>query len=238
MGKVFAFLGLVLALLWPTAATATTGGNGTLKVLGVAPGDGKLYLLHDVDDASEDLPQLSYVVLDGPNAGTIVEVRSWYRGFEDGDWDDEDVDRFYAKLERLEKRLEPAKTIAPACVAMPTVTERRRVADPWVPQWDTEYDVRIDVAHPTAPSQLGSTSVVAFGPKVEVAAEIRIPEVALAIVIVRYFAFPYEYGYHDDVAIAVPLSPAAQAAGERAPAVEYNPSPYADGYPSIDRFAK
>lgn len=212
----------LFALLWPGEAGATTDGDEPLVVLGLAPADGKLYLARFPDNGGEDPPELYYVVLDGPSAGRLVTVKSWYRDLHD-DPDGLARDRFDAKFIRLKRRLQPAKTIAPVCTASAKTIKTSPVADPWIPEWDTEYELEVSARHPGAPGTTATNTVTAYGDWVGVVAEIRVPGKPFAVVLVRYFSKAYEYGYHSDVALVVPLSAAATAKGETAPAVEYLP---------------
>lgn len=224
MPRAWTILLTLLLGLWSGVAKATTGGDEPLQVLGVAEGDGKLYLLREIDDGSEALPELSYVLLEGPSAGRVVPVRSFYRELDDPDADYEVVsERFHTKLERLKARLKPAKTIAPVCAAKATAVKTFPVDDPWVPEWDTEYLLEIAVTPPGAPRDARTATVTAYSTDVEVVAEVRVPGVPLAIVLVRFFSDAYEHGYHSDVAVAVPLTPRAVEDGERASAVVYHP---------------
>ncbi|MCH9688181.1 MAG: hypothetical protein K0V04_42515 [Deltaproteobacteria bacterium] len=220
----------LLACLWPTTAAATTGGNEPLEVLGYAPGDGKVYLLRQIDDGSEALPMLYFAAVDGPHAGRVFEVASWYRELDDPDVDhDAAVERFWAKLARLRKRLRPVKTIEPLCTTKVVVTKTTPVDDPWDPAWDTRYELDIAV---TAPGRGGKTvhrTVTAYSPTVDIAAEIRVPGKAIAVVLVRYFSMPYEHGYHSDIAVGIPLGPRAIRRGVAAPAVPYHPYSTDDG---------
>ncbi len=214
----------LLAYLWSGPATATTGGDSPIQVLGYAPGDDKVYLLQDPDDGSEAPPQLLYVMVDGPHAGRVFVVRSWYREFEDPDFDrDVARERFATKLARLRKRLVAVKTIAPVCTAEVVVQTQTHVDDPWDPSWDTEYELKVSVAHPSRPRRRTRTVLTAYRDSVDVVAEIRVPGKAIAIVLVRYFSDPYEHGYDSDVALGVPLTARAIARGESAAAVTYHP---------------
>lgn len=219
-------LALTLASSWPGAALATTSGDEPLQVLGYAPGDDKLYLLRVPDDGSEALPELSYVVLDGPRAGVVVPVRSWYRPIEaaiDGDDYDAAVAEFERKLDRLRRRLRPARTIAPVCTATTTVRSAVHVTDPWSPEWDTEYELGVSVAAPGGRASAVRKTVTAYAPDVEVVAEVRVPGKPVAVVLVRYFSTPEEHGYDSDIAFGIPLSPALVAAGEAGAVVPYFP---------------
>lgn len=224
MPRLWLALVALTVCLWPGLASATTGGDEPLEVLGFAPGEDKVYLLREIDDGGEDLPQLYYVMVDGPNAGRVVTVRSWYREFADPDVDyDAAVVRFERKLARLRTRLRDVATIAPVCTAEVAVSRRTPVADPWDPAWDTEYELQVSVSHPSAPSTVVRRTVVAFEPSVRVVAEIRIPDKAIAVVLVRWFSDPYEHGYHTDFAVGVPLGARAIAKGNTAPRVTYHP---------------
>ncbi len=224
MARLWLALLALTVCLWPGLASATTGGDEPLQVLGFAPGEGKVYLLRVIDDGGEDLPQLYYVKVDGPHAGRVVTVRSWYRELSDPDVDyDAAVARFERKLARLRRRLRPAETIAPVCTAKVTVTRRTPVADPWDPAWDTEYELDVSVSHPSTPAATIHRTVIAYEPSAEVVAEIRIPDAAIAVVLVRWFSDPYEHGYHTDFAVGVPLGARAIAQGKTAPRVTYHP---------------
>ncbi len=221
MGRLLLLFVTAIVVVWPGEAAATTDGDEPLVVLGLAPADGKLYLVRYPDDGGEDPPELSYVVLDGPNAGRLVAVRSWYQDLDD-DPDGSARERFDAKFARLERRLKPAKTIAPVCSASATVTKTSPIADPWIPEWDTEFELRVTARH-AGSGTAATTRVTAYGPSVTVVAEVRVPGKPFAVVLVRYFSKPFEYGYHSDVALVVPLDEAATARGEKAKRVEYLP---------------
>lgn len=222
MHRVLFLLVVAVGLLWPGVALATTDGDEPLVVLGVAPVDGKLYLARYPDDGGDDPPELYYVVLHGTNAGRVMTVRSWYRDLED-DPDGNARDIFDDRFERLRRRLKPAKTIKPVCIASANTIETKPIPDPWIPEWDTAYKLQLGARCPGGARAASPQTLTAFGDTVDVAAEIRVPGTPLAVLLVRYFSKPFEFGYTSDVALVVPLTDKGMAQGEAAATVEYFP---------------
>lgn len=231
-------MALALAALIPTAAAGTTGGDDAVEVLGYALGDGKLYWLRVNDDGSDDLDELYYLILDGPRAGTVVPVSSWARDVEDAD---DPFSAFAGRVDALRRRLRPGKSIEPSCHVDVAVLDVQPNNDPemdpgWNERWPKRYSLGVSVAHPARPDKSQTFRLTAYGQRVEVVTEMRVPGRNFAVVVLRYFSMPYEYGYTSDVAVVVPLTDAAEAAGEKAPAVPYVPfRPMEDG---IDRFMR
>jgi len=208
MGRYCWLLLVGVLLAWPGTARATTGGDHEIEMLGYAPGEHKIFFLLYHLDASDDPSELYFVKTEGPHAGRVFEVRSWYRDFDDPSVDDPH-DRFATRLERLRKRLVPmetpaTKTFSSAASVTDTRPNPAVDADLWNPAWDTEYELEIAVFPVDDPSDQTTVGpVVSYGPDVELVKEYRAPGTNNGIVIVRFFTDPWEYGYDTELAVPV-----------------------------------
>lgn len=209
MGRYLWLVVVGLLLAWPTTARATTGGDHVIDVLGYAPGDHKIYFLLEHFDSREEPAELFFMKTEGPHAGRVFAVKSWYRDFEDPSVEDPRA-RFVEKLSRLRKRLvamdKPAATFSAAATVV--ASRPNPEADLWAAAWDTEYELEIAVfpiADATDQTTVGP--VTAYGSGVEVAGEYRAPGTDVGLVVVRYFSDPWEYGYDTDVAVPVAYGP-------------------------------
>ena len=205
--------GILVGLLfaWPTTARATTGGDHEIDVLGYAPGDHKIYFLLEHFDSGDEPPELYFVKTEGPHAGRVFEVKSWYRDFDDPSVEDPH-ERFAAKLSRLRSRLvamdEPAATFSAAATVVASRPNPMPDADLWSDAWDKEYDLEIAVFPiDDATAQTTAGPVTAYGTGVEVVGEYRAPGTDVGLVLVRYFSDPWEYGYDTDIAVPVTYEP-------------------------------
>ncbi len=215
MARALLVFASVFLWLLPSAAHATVGGDEPLRVLGYAPADARIYFEREVYDDGLGLPRLYYVPLTGPNAGRTIEVRSWYRAVETAEDVDAAVATFNDKRARLQRRLKPVKQIAPTRSAMVSVTATAPVEDPWVDAWSTRYELEISVRG------AGTRTVTAYDPDVEIVAELRVPDQARAVLLVRYFSWAFEHGYTRDFAMSVPLKQVHVDAYPRLHTIEY-----------------
>jgi hypothetical protein len=195
-----ALLGALALLAAPRTAGATTGGPETLEVLGAETRDGKVYFLRHFHDEGDRLPQLEYFLLDGPQAGHTVRVRSWYADADGG------VARFEPRLAALKKRLAPLSALRTSEVSLTERVIRKGEAPQRAPDPPRPVETR-EVTAITPRATGRQTIVVDAGRPAEIA-DARAVSPDRAVAIVRYRGLFVEIGYDTETAVLL-RAPAA-----------------------------
>jgi hypothetical protein len=182
----------------PREASATTGGPQTVEILGYEPVDEKVFMLRHFHDEGGALPQLEYMFVEGPHAGQVIQVRSWYRGP-----DSMDATKLNERLAALRARLKAL----PKLRALPTLAAKhlRDITIPATFPGDAPWIVGEMRVNASTPSHEGSKKIVLARGPLEIVDRRELPGAAL--VTIRYRGIFFETGYTTETTLLLAAKP-------------------------------
>jgi hypothetical protein len=181
--------------LTSTATTSEHAGvrGHAMTVLGLARGEGVVYVVEDIGDG--DAPIAYRMYLTGERTGHLVPIHAWYER-------SDDAADIHARIAELAPRLEPlARTTTEAFMLSTRIVQRRalRVAEQDLPIRKFALQLRVEAVSGHGPS--GHTTVTAFlRPHAELAEVWALPDGG-ALARVTFCGIPSGLGARKDTVV-------------------------------------